>query len=93
VSSSLVLGAAGPIAQLLCAALGLFILAVLGVIVLSWFPLQPGGAMSSVWGVLRRVTDPVLAPLRRLIPPIGGVFDLSPLIVIIVAQVVRGRLC
>src|SRR6476620_5021707 len=84
VSPSLVIGAVSAAAQLVCLLLNLFTLAVLGVIVLSWFPLQPGGPMSSVWGVLRRITDPVLAPLRRLIPPIGGMFDLSPMIVIIV---------
>ncbi len=27
------------------------------------------------------VTEPVLAPVRRIVPPIGGTFDISPLIV------------
>ena len=78
---------------LLCYAINIFTFAVLGVIVLSWFPLQPGGAMASIWNVLRRITDPVLLPLRRMIPPIGGVFDVSPVIVLILAQVLRGAIC
>ncbi|MGC9335369.1 MAG: YggT family protein, partial [Anaerolineae bacterium] len=28
--------------------------------------------------VLHRITDPVLMPLRRIIPPIGGAIDISP---------------
>lgn len=36
------------------------------------------------------VTEPVLAPVRRVIPPIGGAIDLSPLIVIIGLQVILG---
>lgn len=36
---------------------------------------------------LHEVTEPVLAPVRRLVPPIGGTFDISPLIVGIGLQV------
>jgi YggT family protein len=44
-----------------------------------------------VVGVLAALCEPVLRPLRRLIPPVragGASIDLSVLIVIIVAQVV-----
>lgn len=58
----------------------LFIL-VLGYAILSW--VQPG---SPVYGLLGRLTAPVLAPLRRLIPPVGGV-DLSALVLILVLQI------
>lgn len=34
---------------------------------------------------LYRITDPVLAPLRRVLPNLGGI-DISPLIVIIAIQ-------
>ena len=37
------------------------------------------------------VTEPVLAPVRRLLPPFGGI-DFSPLVVIILLQVVSGFL-
>ncbi|MFY9614350.1 MAG: YggT family protein [Candidatus Dormiibacterota bacterium] len=39
---------------------------------------------------LFEVTEPVLAPVRRLIPPIGGVLDISPMLVIIAMQFVLG---
>lgn len=39
----------------------------------------------SVWEFCRRIVDPVLRPLRRLIPPIAGV-DLSVLVLILGIQ-------
>lgn len=50
--------------------------------VLSWVnPYHPFA------GPIHQFTDPILRPLRRLIPPIGGV-DLSPLVAILLLQVV-----
>jgi YggT family protein len=37
------------------------------------------------------VTTPVMRPFQRLIPPLGGV-DISPIIVILILQGVRGYL-
>jgi uncharacterized protein YggT (Ycf19 family) len=34
-------------------------------------------------------TDPYLGLFRKVIPPIGGVFDLSPLIAFIVLQILE----
>ncbi len=39
---------------------------------------------------LYRITEPVLDPIRRVIPPIGGVLDISPLIVMLILSWVRG---
>lgn len=58
----------------------LFIL-VLGYAILSW--VQPG---SPAYGLLGRLTEPVLAPLRRVIPSIGGV-DLSALVLLVLLQI------
>ncbi len=38
--------------------------------------------------VLDRVTAPLLAPIRRFIPPLGGL-DLSPIILILLLQVLQ----
>lgn len=57
----------------------------------SWFPIRPGGPMASVNSLLWRITEPVLAPVRRLIPPLqaGGTgFDVSFLLVVIALEVV-----
>ncbi|WP_299643108.1 YggT family protein [Devosia sp.] len=39
--------------------------------------------VASVWRVLNQITDPILKPIRRVVPPMGGL-DLSPLIVFII---------
>ncbi len=62
----------------------IYILCIFLVIVLSWFPQQPGSPISQAFRWLRRITDPVLEPVRRLIPPVGGMLDLSPMIVLFV---------
>jgi YggT family protein len=39
--------------------------------------------------VLYQTTEPVLAPLRRVIPPVGGAVDISPVVVLIVLEILR----
>ncbi len=59
--------------------------AVLVMAILSWVaPSGPNPAME----VLQRITDPLVRPVRRVIPLIGGV-DLSPLVVLIGLQVLK----
>ncbi len=78
-----------PIAQLI----QLYGFLIFGRILLSWFPISRGGAMEAIYNVLHTVTEPVLGPLRRAIPPMGG-FDFSPIVAILglqlLASVVRG---
>lgn len=38
--------------------------------------------------ILNRISDPILKPFRRLVPPLGGL-DLSPLFALLVLQLVR----
>jgi YggT family protein len=54
---------------------------------LSWFRIQPGTTLARVQVFLYRATEPVLRPVRRIIPPVGGL-DLSFLVVILLAQFV-----
>jgi YggT family protein len=63
------------------ALLWLVIIVVFAQAILSW--VAPDGPLS---GVLNALTFPVLRPVRRVVPPIGGTLDLSPLIVIVLAQ-------
>lgn len=70
--------------SILCLLIYTYILVLFGRIILSWFPIAPGGGMASLYGFLHNITEPVLGPIRRLIPPIGAGgmgFDLSPMIV------------
>jgi YggT family protein len=77
--------------SLLCTLGSLYLLVLFARIILSWFPISPGGAMAGIVSFLYGVTEPVLGPLRRALPPvgIGGMgLDLSPLIVIIGLQII-----
>ncbi len=51
--------------------------------VLSWVPTLDYG--HPVIRLIVRITDPVLVPVRHVVPPIGGM-DLSPLVAIILLQ-------
>ena len=54
-------------------------------VLLSWVP----GALDHPAGqAIHRLTNPILDPLRRVIPPIGGL-DISPLVAILLLDVVR----
>ena len=86
-------GIAGPVGELLCTLVLLYTIVIFLVIVFSWFPIQAGGGADGIFRFLRRITDPVLRPLRRLIPPIGGVIDISPLVIILGLFVLRGLIC
>ncbi|GIU83306.1 MAG: hypothetical protein KatS3mg008_0081 [Acidimicrobiales bacterium] len=80
---------------LICLLLQAYTFILLVRIVLSWFPLS-GGAIVQVYDLLRSLTEPVLAPLRRVLPPVrmGAVaLDLSPIVVFLVLQVLSGAFC
>ena len=39
--------------------------------------------VAAVWRILNAITEPILRPIRRVIPPMGGL-DLSPIIVFVI---------
>jgi YggT family protein len=59
-------------------------LAVIARALLSWF--DPG-LRYPVSQLLVDLTEPIIAPIRRIVPPVGGMIDLSPLIALILLQV------
>jgi YggT family protein len=72
------------IAQLLDLLLNIYLFAIIIQAILSW--VQPG--YNPATAVLYSLTDPVLAPARRVIPTMGGL-DLSPLVVILAIQLLK----
>lgn len=54
---------------------------------LSWFPIDQN---SPLYQLLYRVTEPIIDPIRRVMPQ-TGMMDLSPLVTIIVL-IVMGQL-
>ena len=79
-----------PLGTLLHALGELFIVALIGRALLSWFPVSYDSPFNGVRRVLFSVTEPVLAPFRRLIPPMGG-FDLSFLVCFLVVSAIVGN--
>ncbi|MDH3303897.1 MAG: YggT family protein [Gammaproteobacteria bacterium] len=67
------------IVKLIVLSINLFVYAIFIRIILSW--ISPGG-YNPATAIIQTLTEPVLRPFRRLIPPIGG-FDISPIFAII----------
>jgi YggT family protein len=75
--------------------LQIYLLILLARIVLSWFPAPQGGLMVSVQRFLYAVTEPVLAPLRAVLPPVrmgSMALDLSPTVLILGIYILIGFL-
>ena len=60
--------------------------------IMSWFPIRPGTPAASIYGVLHDLTEPVLSPMRRIIPP-AGMFDLSFLVLFVLLSILRQIIC
>ena len=56
--------------------------------VLSWFPVRGGTFLAQLNTLLFDLTEPVLRPVRRVIPP-AGMFDTSFLIVFFALMILR----
>ena len=52
---------------------------------------RPHPTLLSINNLIYQITEPILGPIRRVLPTIGA-FDFSPLVVIIVLSVVKSRL-
>ncbi|WP_135212768.1 YggT family protein [Vitreimonas flagellata] len=79
--------------QLIHTVLGLLVVVLIVHVVLSWlfaFDIvsRRNELVSGIWRFTSAITEPMLRPLRRLIPPIAGV-DLSVLVLLLVIVLVR----
>jgi YggT family protein len=53
---------------------------------LSWIQIDP---YNPIIQLLYQITEPILAPLRRYIPPIGGMMDITPIVALIILQILQ----
>lgn len=72
------------LAKLIQLVVNVFFFSILIQVILSW--VRPG-EYNTFSALVYQLNEPLLAPARRLIPPISG-FDLSPILVIILLQLV-----
>ncbi len=63
-------------------------LAIIVRVILSWFSPSPTNRLVII---LYQVTEPFLAPLRRIIPRVG-MFDFTPVVAIILLRLIAGLL-
>ncbi len=81
-----------PVPLLLASGLGIaaylvkiYFFALLAMIILSW--IAPGGNNPALY-LLHQITEPVMAPFRKILPPMGGL-DLSPILVFVLINVIQ----
>ena len=58
-------------------------LLILGRVIVGWTNPYGGGGLTAF---LYQATEPILAPIRRFVPPMGGL-DLSPMIALILLSI------
>ena len=75
----------------ICLILNLYVLVIIARVIFSWVRVTPGTPVASIYSVIYNLTEPVLGPLRRAIPPMrmgAAALDLSPLIIIVGVQLI-----
>ncbi len=77
-----------PIAALIIAVLDIYKWVVIAAVIVSWLTAfnvinQYNNVVRTLLRILYALTEPVLRPIRKIIPPIGGL-DLSPIVVFLI---------
>jgi len=64
---------------------------ILGRAILSWFVRNPYDTMGKIYSMIIQITEPVLAPCRRLLGRFGmmGTIDFSPILALIALSVIN----
>jgi len=73
------------LAELISLTITISLIAIIALVILSWIGPQGYNPLS---GLLYSLTEPVMRPARRLLPPISGI-DLSPILVIVFLQLMK----
>lgn len=82
--------------SIVCILLQIYWVVIVARIVLEWIPVSYDHPLSRVRSSLRSVTEPVMAPLRAIIPPVrmgGAALDLSPIILLLALSILTGAIC
>lgn len=67
----------------------ILIFAIFARVVLSWLRIPPRGFL---FNIIVQSTEPILGIFRRLIPPLGGILDLSPILAFLALDLLRNIL-
>jgi YggT family protein len=72
--------------SILAQLIDLYTVVVFVAVIVSWLQLPP---YNPVVRYTRMLTEPLLVPIRKILPPVGGL-DFSPMILLILLRVLRG---
>ena len=75
--------------DIIVAVIQLYSLVIFARIIMSWFPVAPGSALEPVYGFVYAITEPPLAAIRSVVPPLRmgpGALDLSPILLLLGLQ-------
>jgi YggT family protein len=81
---------------LICIALQLYIIVIFVRLIMSWFPPTPGTTYQQIFDAFVTATEPVLAPVRAMMPPMrmgAMALDLSPIVVLLGLQLILRIIC
>ena len=76
------------ITGILISLLNAYSIIILIYVIMSWIP-NSTGIVGQVYGALGMLCDPYLDLFRRFIPPIGGMVDVSPIVALLVLQLIE----
>ncbi len=82
--------------RIICTLIQLYILVVFARILLEWIRVPGDHPVGRIRSALAVIVDPVLSPLRRIIPPVrlsGAALDLSPLVLLIGLSILQRAIC
>jgi YggT family protein len=65
---------------LLSAALNIYVLAIVAYVIFAWLPAEH--RRYRIYAFLEKIVDPVLRPIRSVLPPLGG-WDIAPVVAIV----------
>ena len=55
-------------------------------VMMSWLPNTQNGVVGDIYRALGKLCDPFLNLFKKLIPPLGGMVDVTPIIALLVLQ-------
>jgi YggT family protein len=83
-------------ASIVCLLIQLYMLVIFARIIMSWFPPTPGTTYAQIFEGFDKATEPVLAPIRAVLPPVrmGAMgLDLSPIVVFVIGTLLLRVIC
>ena len=76
------------IVEVLHQVLNVFIFAIIILVIISWVSPQMHSQSNPITPILRSITEPLIRPARKLIPPVG-IFDLSTFVVLLAIYCIK----